>query len=91
MDRLITGNGGGGGWVGIWLNEKANNVQEAYITIINTVGPSPKSQIKGSLIHSLFADIHRPTDWGGGETTPTAQTPLHTAYTIGLYSVPRAL
>ncbi len=29
MDRLIRGNGGGG--VGIWLNEKANNVKEAFI------------------------------------------------------------
>jgi hypothetical protein len=25
------GYGGGGGWVGIWLNEKANNVKEAFI------------------------------------------------------------
>ncbi len=46
-----------------------------YRLVINTVGPSAKNQIKGSLIHSLFADIHRPTHWGGGggQTTATAQ------------------
>ena len=33
--RLILGKGGGGGWVGIRLNEKVSSVQEAFIKNIS--------------------------------------------------------